>query len=140
MRLYHFTSREHLASIRCDGYLRLTESNVSAPWQHLAMTPVVWFVDTPVLQHDHGLGGSAVDKRDVRIAVDVPESWTLRWLDWANGQGIDGHWLNALVDAAGGFEAAAHWWVTFRVVHHDRWVEVAVRSGDNSTYCVVEST
>lgn len=124
MRIYHFTSTTHLPLIEASGCIDLTESNVSAPWEWLAMPPVAWFVDVPVLEHDHGLGGSAVDKTAVRITVEVPDHWTLRWLDWANAQGIDDRWRDALVSGVGGYEAAQHWFITFRPIRRDRWIEI----------------
>ena len=123
MRLWHFTSTLHLPMILRDGHLRTTESNLSPVKPHVGL-PVVWFMDTPELTHDHGLGGSAVDKTAVRVEVDVRPAWVSEWLPWAEAQGINRWWLDALLSAAGGREAAERWHVTFRRIPRHMWVKI----------------
>ena len=72
-RLYHYTSIERWALIEQDGYLRPTESNLSAT-KLQAGPDVVWLTTDGELAHKHGLDNSldGTDKTRIRITVDLP--------------------------------------------------------------------
>ncbi|MCO5299084.1 MAG: hypothetical protein M9886_03945 [Candidatus Nanopelagicales bacterium] len=142
MSLYHFTCIANLQSILDRGYLRPTESNVSGT-RPLLGPNVVWLVDTPVLDADHGLGRSgliehaarrgvvfaddylaSVDKTRVRIEVDP--TGCVRWVDWPWQSRMTKKWRDALVAPAGGMDAATHWWVHEGRVTRDAWRGVEV--------------
>ena len=87
---------------------------------------VVWLLDTPDLGYDHGLGGF---KTDVRITVEVPNSRVSRWLDWAPAKAMADWWRSALLDAAGGAQAAEHWWISEAPIPRQDWIRVEARLG-----------
>lgn len=129
MILYHFTSPLHLPVIQDTGYIDTTESNLHPTIERYG-PDCAWFLDQPELgSADHGLTASSLsswlDKTKVRITVDVPDTWAVYWLGWAEAQGISQHWLKALLGGTtGGREAAERWVVTFRTVPRSRWVAV----------------
>lgn len=128
MILYHFTSPMHWALIYQSGRLQVSESNIGSPAP--SMQPcgehvgpgVVWLLDTPEVAFDHGLTGSIVDKTEVRISVDVPRP--IRWSQWEWINHMHPAWREALVERAGGPEAAEHWFVVPANVRARHWTEV----------------
>lgn len=123
MHLYHFTSTAHLPLILAAGFLRPVESNVSGEAAHYG-PDVVWLLDVPTIDHDHGLANPHHDKTEVCFTVDVPG---IRWEAWIWTSRMHPAWREAITQAAGGPEAAAHWYVWPAVIRRSRWVEVAVR-------------
>jgi hypothetical protein len=140
MTYYHLTSERHLKGIERDGVIRPSESNVGSPvpaWQpygtHVG-PDVVWLLNTPVLEFNHGLTTaagsdlvSAFDKTAVAIEVNVP---AMRWLDWAYSSQMHPAWRKAFIQAGGGDEAATHWYVWPRTIRRSRWVSMVIR-GNN---------
>lgn len=124
--LYHFTSRRHLPHILADGFLRTTESNVSIRGEH-AGPDVVWLTDTPTAEAGHGLIGSVVDKREVRIEV---RTRGMAWADFDREYPCD--WRETFVARGGGESAARHWYVVPRRISSSEWVNVSVRQVDGT--------
>lgn len=128
MKLYHYTSIEHLEQILDDGKIRLSPSNLLRPINpHIVhgelvdetdkYKPVVWF--TSVLDFDKareaGLAGSAVDKTEVAIVIE-PTPLEMRcmfhkWDKWAMANYIEGAWFRAL-------KKVAPQWQSFYVTEH----------------------
>jgi hypothetical protein len=119
--LYHFTSTTHLPRILRTEYLKTVESNIAAPPYAHVGPDVVWLLDTPTCDYPHGLLKSSVDKQEIRFTVDVPG---IRWLDWPPVAKMELDWRRALLKAAGGEDAAAHWYVYPRRIPAKRWVEI----------------
>ena len=137
--LYHFTSEFHLSRILADGGLRTTDPNLFSTGPLIVTNlesgervnvggeilgpPVVWFFDTPeVLAGGRGLIGSAVDKRVIRITVEVDDGRP--WLDWLKLRKHDPCWVRVAIDVGGGERAARHWYVVARPVLRDEWIEI----------------
>jgi hypothetical protein len=115
MTLYHFTSIYHLPRIKQDGYIRPTASNLSLYLPRQG-PDVVWLMDRPDPgDYHHGLRGSGVNKRAVRIAVNItPFSGaitTYKWTLWARSLNMDESTMEALITSGGGRAAANMWWV-----------------------------
>lgn len=132
MRLYHFTTRRHLASILREGELRLTESNASATEAHAAH-PCVWLTESPLARDTAAvLLASAWDKTAVRITVEVPREETLTWRMFCSRMKVDPAWRRAL--EIGNWRA---WRMIFRPVRREEWVAVEAR-GEDGEYRPVE--
>lgn len=130
MLLYHFTSGIHLPWILESRFLKTTDSILS-PDDPDASPPCVWLLDTPDLNgHDHGLGGSIAFKSEFRFTVEVPESRVVKWVDWAEVNGIDPRWFSTMVEVGGGREAAEHWRCVFRRIPADQWVAIDRKVGN----------
>lgn len=125
MTLYHFTSRYHWKVIERAAVILPGDSNLS-PVDPTVGPAVVWLTDTPTTDLGHGLGGSAVDKTEVRIEVDVP---AIRWLDWSPAASMDQRWRDIIIKTGGGMDAAEHWWVWPAPIRASRWVDVVLREG-----------
>jgi hypothetical protein len=121
--LYHYTAAGpcHLEAILRDQRLTTTESNVSATQEH-AGPDVVWLTseDDPT-KYGLGLTGSAVDKRRIRITVDVEDA--VLWLAWAKRQRSPQRVIKAM-SKAGGFRT---WYVVERPIPSSEWVEILDR-------------
>jgi hypothetical protein len=122
--LYHFTSVYHLTAIEASGFIGTTESNLSFQREHVG-PPVVWLLDTPTADDaPHGLDGSAVNKRGVRIAVRTKAE---RWVDWVARQpNADAASKDVLIRTGGGPQAASHWWVTEQRIPRSEWESVQI--------------
>jgi hypothetical protein len=133
MRLYHYTSTKHLPFIIQHGYLAPSESNIGSPnpdeapaGAHLG-PDVVWLLDTPDLDHDHGIKGKAdvyQHLRDKTEVLFVLELQAIKWSDWEPVLWMNPNWRRTLVDIGGGPEAADHWYVFPGRIHKKRWVSV----------------
>lgn len=127
MRLYHFTSARHLPQILRDESLRPSESNVGSPSPDMppfgmGVGPdVVWLLDSPDLDHNHGLFADKTGKDAVRFEVEVP---ALRWTDWAWTAQMHPTWRDIMIDSAGGTDAAQHWYVFPAEIPMSRWITV----------------
>lgn len=126
MILYHFTSTWHLPQILEDGYIGVTESNLSRHREH-AGPDVAWFTKSPTVAGTTFLQGTVVDKTEIRFIVDVPSGDAHKWWTWARRRGIDLRWARGLA-AAGG---SAFWYVIERPVPAAEWRNVTnVRTGE----------
>ena len=127
MRLYHYTSVEHLPLILADGFLKTVTSNISPAWPD-RHPQVVWLTtsDDPA-DGTMGLAGSSVDKYAIRITVDVDRRSVHKWLTWARARGVDPNWLKALTSVGG----AGTWRVVERPILSAQWVHIVNRrTGD----------
>lgn len=122
MRLYHFTSALHWPRIANSGVLAGSESNLDM-FRPNAGPDVVWLLDTPVAtDYPHGLEGG-IDKKRIRVTVE--SNLAIKWTDWRPAQAMEPLWRDAVLEAAGGADAADHWWVLPTAgLRNKRWVEV----------------
>jgi len=120
--LYHFTSLHHLPAILQSGELRPTDSLVDG-------VPGLWFLDIPSAAQPHGLDGSSVDKRAVRITVRARAE---HWLTWVKTQPIHPVFKDSYIKTGGGLDAAKHWYMTLGPVPRSQWVAVEQRLSDGS--------
>lgn len=135
MTFFHYTSLAHLeVMIRGGGLILPTESNVGGvlPWEEpygMHVGPdVVWLLDdSDPFAHSHGLVHSMVDKREVRIEVNVP---AVRWLDWEPVSRMNPKWRETFINAGGGPLAVEHWHVWPASIKFARWVGVDHRVED----------
>lgn len=130
---YHFTDEDHLDRILVENVLRTTDPNLLKGDN--GNDRVVWLLDTPTVEYDHGLGVGGriigafegepvrmIDKHAIRIAVDVDDA--RQWLKWLTTHRHDPDWIRAIVKAGGGKIAARHWFVVPRPIPSSEWVEV----------------
>jgi hypothetical protein len=136
MKLYHFTSTDHLRAIQRSGLILPTESNVGSPVTH--MPPygahrgpnVIWMLSTPDVSPNtpgwaHGL---TPDKLDIRITVDLPQP--LRWLDWEWGARMHPAWREIFIEAGGGMAAVGSWYIWPVPIRKQHWAGIThMRSG-----------
>jgi hypothetical protein len=125
MILSHFTSAYHLHAIATDGYLKVTESNISLLREH-AGPDVVWLTDNTEPTSQCWARGSVVDKTGVRFIVNVPDEDVYPWRTWAFDQGIDQFTFDALAQTGGDSD---RWFVVTRPIPVTEWVDVHVRDG-----------
>lgn len=146
MRLYHFTDQVHLPEIMRSQVLETTESNIGSPdpdWKpfgsHLG-PDVVWLLDTPAIDAAHGLirhpshvasllavgySEEETDKTRIRFEVSIPKHHVHKWTKWHPARSrMNPTWRSALIQSAGGDEAASHWWVSTSPIPAKQWVEV----------------
>jgi hypothetical protein len=118
MKLYHYTSRYHLPLIEASGILSMSDAMLGT------VDGAVWcFADPAVaFEADHGLGNSSLDKRAVRITIEVADA--VPWLAVVGDRRIDPDWLAAVVETGGGLDAALEWWVVLRDVPASEWVAI----------------
>jgi hypothetical protein len=109
MKLYHFTSVRHLRAISLHG---LTVGDVPTDLALNRGRCGVWLTsdDSP---KGHGLEGSAANKSQFRLTVDVPDNELLvRWIDWA-AEYATPVTVRGLHSTASGFNS---WYVYFGVI------------------------
>lgn len=107
MQLFHYTGAEMLRGI---GKCGITVGDVPTNLSTMSGKIGVWLT-TAENADGHGLEESAVDKKRIRLAVDIPPSPQLaRWADWAPSN-VTADTRSALERAGG--EAAETWWVYF---------------------------
>lgn len=114
MKLYHYTSINHLKEILRSGEIRLTASNLMKPKNPTLLNgrlvdetdnymPVVWFTDTLDFEtaYNCGLSGGIEDKTEAAITVTVNDTMTFyKWDQWAEQNDIDPEWFEALKKTA----------------------------------------
>lgn len=121
MKLYHYTSREHLQQILADMEIKLTASNLLKPVNmHIvngnlisdtdSYKPVVWFISVCDFKKakNAGLKGSILDKTEVAIEIDTGIGNFCKWDKWAISNNIDKEWFAVL-------KATAPLWNTFYI-------------------------
>lgn len=138
--LYHFTHEKALRSIKAQGCIRTTESNIGSPFPQWPPTgehvgpDVVWLTSEPSpgksaagLRYTveqakaiRAAGYSVPDKTQIRLTIEVPDEEPLRWRDFAREHGINRKWKRALEKDA----RPDTWWVLPRLVLYDEIVEV----------------
>ena len=115
MILYHYTSACHLRAIARHG---LTVGDVPTDIHRGGGRIGVWFTSAPT-PGGHGLEGSAVDKKQYRLAVEVPDDSPLlvRWSEWAP-KNATAETIGALHSKAAEHEGEgpASWYVFFGVL------------------------
>ncbi|MGY1777772.1 hypothetical protein ACI8AV_18095 [Geodermatophilus sp. SYSU D00804] len=126
---YHFTSQNNLSLIQQAGVITTTESNVGSsradmpPFGEHVGPDVVWLLDVPELEFEHGLPRSSGNKREVRFTVRCR---AIRWLDWHPAKRMHPAWRARMIEAAGGMDAARHWWVSERPIARADWSAVDI--------------
>ncbi len=124
IRVYRYTSTDHLPHILNDGFLKTVESNISFKRDH-AGPDVVWLSINPDPQDGTlGLAGSSVDKLAVRFTVELPKRLVHKWQPWALAHGSSTQTIESLISTGGG---ASSWRVYERSVPSSEWVEVLNR-------------
>lgn len=123
VRLYHYTSSTHLQLILGAKVLRTTESNVSLnAGEERAGPDAVWLTsEADPTGYGHGLDGSSVNKREIRITVEVEDARL--WRLWAPEQGMSRVHMKRLARTGGGGERT--WYVVQRPIPMSDWVEVS---------------
>jgi len=124
--LYHYTHPLHLVNIIQDQALWTTESNVSL-FKERQGPDVVWAVDGswfPEVGEDQLPHGLTEPKLRVRVEFRTEKLRAYRWSEWAWMKKMDDLSRTALVNAAGGWEAADRWWVVDHPVISRHWVEI----------------
>ena len=116
MKLFHFTSERHLYGISRHG---LTVGDVPTDIHSNKGRCGVWLTSDSDPK-GHGLEGSAADKGQFRLTVNVPENAALiRWIDWAP-KNVTPTTIRVLHATARGFET---WYVYFGVIDLSAIVE-----------------
>lgn len=138
--LYHFTSTYHLPSILAAETLTLTESNIGSPneaWEPYGEhygPDVVWCFNVPkpimgsptmLMARGTTAGGDhfLIDKRLVRITIEVPEEDVVRFTPWAKDLGIHPSWLKVMQKG----NPSKNWYCVLRPVPMDEWLTVEIR-------------
>jgi hypothetical protein len=125
VRLYHYTSHDHLPYILYEGMLTVTESNISKEREH-AGPDVVWLTTDPDVSRGSGLENPKHDKFAVRFTVEVDRRAVHKWRDWARSHGIAADWMETLASLGG----SASWRVIERPILAKRWVDIVdMRTG-----------
>jgi hypothetical protein len=137
--LYHFTAEFHLQSILREGVLRTTDPNLFSEGPMTVQNketgaittigeilgqPVVWLLDTPTVEFDHGLGDGTrgLEKRTIRVTIEVADASP--WLRWLTARTYDAAHVARIVRSGGGKAAARHWYVVPRPIPRGEWTEV----------------
>lgn len=116
--LYHYTCRKWLDSILENGYLKLSESNLTDWRKHRfdevaynngtmqLYKPVVWLTeDEEVTVENTGLN-SSLDKTEIRIAVKK-QPYFKKWKKWSKENNINKEWA-AILERG---KNASSWWI-----------------------------
>lgn len=125
--LAHYTSPVHAPLIIEQGLLRPSESNISMLLPQ-AGPDVVWLTsDLQAPLSGDMVHGTYALKRQVRFLVDLPETFAIKWTDWAPAAMMDPEWRTIMVAAGGGDEMADTWYVVPAPIRRSRWVSVEDR-------------
>lgn len=120
VRLYHFTSPDHLPQIQRDGFLKVTESNVSLRREH-AGPDVVWLTTRDsVAPGTMGLDSAFHQKTAIRITFEVPRRDVHKWHDWARSRGSSEETIRQFAEAGG----SGTWRVVQRPIPEAEWVAI----------------
>lgn len=120
--LFHYTSPMHLPRILATEELTTTESNVDVFVAHRG-PDVLWALDTAMMPEGDLPHGLYHAKTLARITFRTPKR-AVRWQDWDWTAKMLPEWRDTLVNAAGGPEAAAHWWIVPHPVISRHWTAV----------------
>ena len=136
MKIYHFTTIYYWERILRDGVIKTTESNVDLrPGREHAGPDVVWLLDTPTVDYNHGITSvdgvipgtkiKCVDKTRLRFEVSLPDFEVHRWADWLRTQkNYHASSRYKLENTGGGPNATRHWWVTEKCIDMRYWRSV----------------
>lgn len=128
MRLYHYTSLGHLPHILKSGLSR-GEVPVGRGDQSYRGT---WLTTDAVASEGHGLSGSRVDKRAVRITIDFDRDRDLfHWLPWTQSR-LDVIPLATLIATGGGRRCAETWYVYSQPIEPKRFAAIEIRREDGT--------
>ena len=118
MQFFHFTSGAHLRGIARHG---LTVGDVPTDLDRNRGVCAVWLT-TREGADGHGLAGSAVNKAQYRLTVEVSESdpRLAKWLEWAPSKVTD-KTQKRLASADG--ERFESWWIYLGVIAPENIVE-----------------
>ncbi|WP_289015250.1 hypothetical protein [uncultured Methylobacterium sp.] len=127
MRLYHFTSLGHLPVILATGGLWRGEVPIGDGTESLRGT---WFTSDPD-GAEHGLDGSGVDKRAVRIVVVFPrgDRRVEPWLKLARKITAP-EYIATLVASGGGKRKAETWYVCPAQIPPEQFRLIELRGSD----------
>lgn len=127
MRLYHFTSLGHLPVILATGGLWRGELPFGDGSNSFRAT---WLTSDPD-PGGHGLDGSAVDKREVRITVVFPRG-DRRAVPWLKGAHKTLHpdCIAQLVATGGGKRKAETWYVCPDQIPPEQFRAIEIRGPD----------
>jgi hypothetical protein len=125
MRLYHYTSSAHLRGIDRHG---LTVGDVPIDLARNTGRVGVWLTSRSD-PTGHGLSGSAVDKSEVRLTVDILDEKPLRrWDEWSALE-VPPKTRSRLEQADGA--SARSWYVYFGWIKREALVEaVSMKTGE----------
>ena len=129
--LYHYTTTEHLESIRTDGYLRTTDSVLlpGAPsFETRTARTVVWLTDS-VVWRQRWQQGSTADKSEIRFVLRMKEEDVHHWREWARMHGSPPRWMAHIERTGGGKQAANHWFVVEHPISVDKCSRIEWRDG-----------
>ena len=138
MIFYHYTCIEHLEKIIDDGFLKISESNVSPSEAH-AGPDVVWLLKKPLTgQVPEMLTGRAeisgrsfgIDKSRIRITVDLPATEVQRADKFWKKHKVEQWWADQL-NKLGGKSKVKDWYVIIRNIPSEEWVEIGDRYNQN---------
>lgn len=118
MTFRHWTAAVRVPEIVEGGIIWPTDSMLH-PVHHVPPS-VVWLLPSgtdPGAGHDNGLYDA---KRTGWIDVNVP---AIRWLDWSPTLRMNPAWKAAMIEAGGGIECAAHWYVWPAAIRAPRFVD-----------------
>ena len=128
MNLYHYTSIYHLLGLLESNQIKTTESNASFRIEHLA-ADVVWLTSNASPSFEASLLGSFVDKKQVRITVDVP---AVPYMEWAKENNVSREVIRQL-DQFGG-KQKKNWHVIERPIPSLEWKQIDLYDYDKSRW------
>ncbi|MCJ2015530.1 hypothetical protein [Methylobacterium sp. J-076] len=125
MRLYHFTSLGHLPVILATGGLWRGEVPLL---DGSRITRANWLTSDPD-PGGHGLDGSEVDKRAVRIEMEFGPREAYPWLRFASTRAgyLEPQLVEELVRTGGGQRKARSWYVYPRQIPPSRFLAIKFR-------------
>lgn len=130
MRLYHYTSLGHLPHILKSD---LSRGEVFIGPRAELNYRGVWLTTDPVASEGHGLSGSTVDKRAVRITIDFDDGDPdlYHWLPWSKGK-LGAVPMAMLIANGGGQKCAETWFVYSQPIAPERFAAVEIRREDGT--------
>ena len=126
MIFYHYTCIEHIEKIFSDGFLKVSEANISPVEAHV-QPDVVWLFKKPWIgKIPQMLAGHNIDKTRISIKVDVPMEEVQRADKFWKKFDTPDWWIKSL-EECGGKTNSKDWYVITRNIPSTEWVEVSDR-------------
>jgi len=128
MIFYHYTCIEHIEKIFSDGFLKVSEANIS-PIKARIQPDVVWLFKKPwVGRVPQMLSGvtPGTDKTRICIKVDVPMEEVQRADKFWKKLNTPEWWIKAL-EEGGGKTSSKDWYVITRNIPSTEWIDVRDR-------------